>query len=136
MRADNSAHLRAAAARRREQTWQRARDALRQLEADGGPVTFDLVARAAGVSRAWLYTEPTIRDTIQRLRSAHRPSTNSAVPASQRVSDASLLRRLKAAHARNRELATEIHQLREQLACAHGQLRATRLTAPATSASN
>jgi hypothetical protein len=135
MRADNSAHLRAAAARRREQTLQRARDTLRQLEADGGTITFDLVARAAGVSRAWLYTEPTIRDTIQRLRAAHRPTTNSAVPASQRASDAGLLRRLEAAHARNRELGTEIRQLREQLARAHGQLRATRLTAPAASAS-
>lgn len=130
MRADNSAHLHAAAARRREQTLQRARDALRQLEADGGPITFDLVAHTAGVSRAWLYTEPTIRDAIQRLRAAHRPTT-SAVPASQRASDASLLRRLEAAHTRNRELATEIRQLREQLARAHGQLREARLTSPA-----
>lgn len=128
MPADNSAHLRAAAARRREQTLQRARDALRQLEADGDPVTFDLVARTASVSRAWLYTEPAIRDAIHRLRDAHRPTSNSAVPASQRASDASLLRRLEAAHARNRELATEIRQLREQLARAHGQLRAARLT--------
>ena len=86
MRADNSAHLHAAAARRREQTLQRARDALRQLEAAGGPVTFDLVARTAGVSRAWLYTEPTIRDAVQRLRAAHRPTTNSVIPASQHPS--------------------------------------------------
>jgi hypothetical protein len=139
MRPDNSAHLHAAAARRRELTLQRAGDALRQLENDGSPVTFDLVARTAGVNRAWLYTEPDIRDAIQRLRAAHRPSTNSAVPASQRTSDASLLRRLEAAHTRNRELATEIRQLREQLARAHGQLRATRLTttaAPVTETSN
>ncbi|MFC4943504.1 DUF6262 family protein [Pseudonocardia sp. GCM10023141] len=136
MRADNSAHLHASAARRREQTLQRARDALHQLENDGGPVTFDLVARTAGVSRSWLYTEPSIWDAIQRLRAAHRPSTNNAVPASQRASDASLLRRLEAAHTRNRELAAEIRQLREQLARAHGQLRATRLTAPAASASD
>jgi integrase len=124
----NSAHLHTAAARRRERTLQRARDGLRQLEADGGPITFDLVARTAGVSRAWLYTEPAIRDAIPRLRAAHRPTTSSAVPASQRASDASLLRRLEAAHARNRELDTEIRQLREQLARAHGQLRAARLT--------
>jgi hypothetical protein len=136
MRADNSVHLRAAAARRREQTLQRARDALRRLEADGGPVTFDLVARTAGVSRAWLYTAPAIRDAVQRLRAAHRPTTNSPVPASQRASDASLLRRLEAAHVRNRELATEIRRLREQLARAHGQLRAVRLTSAAAPAPN
>lgn len=128
MTADNTAHLRAAARRRREQTLQRARDALRQLESDGGRVTFDLVARTAGVSRAWLYNEPSIRDAVQQLRAAHRSSTSSAVPASQRTTEAGLLTRLEAAHTRNRELVTEIHQLREQLARAHGQLRAARLT--------
>jgi hypothetical protein len=133
MPADNSAHLRAAAQRHREQTLQRARDALRQLEAGGRPVTFELVARAAGVSRAWLYSQPDIRQAVQQLRAAHRPSTSGPVPASQRASDASLLRRLEAAHTRNRELATEIRQLREQLARAHGQLRAARLmSAPPT----
>lgn len=34
-----------------------------QLETDGGPVPFDLVART-GVSRAWLYNEPAIRDAV------------------------------------------------------------------------
>ena len=71
MPADNSAHLRAAAQRSR-QTLQRARDALRQLEAGGRPVTFELVARAAGVSRAWLYSQPDIRQAVQQLRAAHR----------------------------------------------------------------
>jgi hypothetical protein len=40
-----------AATHRREQTLQRTRDAPRQLESNGGPVAFDLVARTAGVSR-------------------------------------------------------------------------------------
>jgi hypothetical protein len=134
MPADNSAHLRDAARRRREQTLQRARDALRQLEADGAPVTFELVARTAGVSRAWLYSDPEIREAVQHLRAAQRHTT-ATVPASQRATETSLLRRLEAAHVRNRELAAEIRQLREQLARAHGQLRAARLTsAPPTGA--
>ena len=127
MPADNSAHLRAAAERRREQTLQRARDALRKLEAAGEPITFDLVARTAAVSRAWLYNEPDIRRAIEKLRAQHRATTSSPVPASQRASDATLLARLEAAHARNRELAGEVRQLREQLAHAYGHLRAARL---------
>ena len=136
MPADNSDLLRAAAQRRREQTLQRARDTLRQLEAAGEPITFDLVARTAKVSRAWLYNEPDIRQTIEQLRAQHRAATTSpaAVPASQRASDPSLLVRLEAAHARNRELAAEVRQLREQLARAHGQLRAARLTPPSNAA--
>ena len=127
MPADNRAHLQAAAALRREQTLQRARDALRKLEAVGESVTFDLVARTAAVSRAWLYGEPDIRQAIEKLRDQHRATTSAPVPASQRSSDASLLARLEAAHARNRELAADVRQLREQLARAHGELRAARL---------
>src|SRR3954454_4386010 len=137
MPADNGTHLRAAAQRRRAQTLQRARDALRQLEAAGEPITFDLVARTAQVSRAWLYSEPDIRQAIEQLRTQHRATTSAPVQASQRASDASLLARLQAAHARNRELASEVRQLREQLARAHGQLRAARLlSAPPSSAAD
>jgi hypothetical protein len=79
------------------------------------------------VSRAWLYNQPDIRQAVQRLRAAHRPTNGDPVPGSQRASNASLLRRLEAAHARNRELAAQIRELRDQLARAHGQLRAARL---------
>lgn len=41
----------------------------------------------------------------------------------------------RAAHARNRELTTEIRQLREQFARAHGELRTARLTSPAAAVS-
>ena len=46
------------------------------------------------------------------------------MPARHRSSDASLLRRLEAATARNRELAQDNQRLRHQLAQALGQLRA------------
>ena len=43
--------------------------------------------------------------------------------------------RLLCAHAGNRELTTEIRQLREQFARAHGELRTARLTSPAAAVS-
>ena len=46
------------------------------------------------------------------------------MPARHRSSDASLLRRLEATTARNRELAQDNQRLRHQLAQAPGQLRA------------
>src|SRR5436190_19199722 len=98
MPADNSRHLRAAARRRSEQTHKRAVKALRHLHGDGTPITFDAVARAAGVSRSWLYANTDIRDEIERLRRLRQPATGRAsVPHRQRASDASLLRRLEAA---------------------------------------
>jgi hypothetical protein len=125
MRADNTRHIVQAARRRRELTRAKAIQALRTLDTAGEPVTFETVARAAGVSRSWLYAQPDIRTEIDRLRTASRRAPAPSVPARQRASDASLLRRLEAATQRNRNLAEENRTLREQLAQALGQQRAT-----------
>lgn len=126
MPADNTAHLVTAAQRRHELTRSKAIQALHELDHAGSPVTFETVARRAGVSRSWLYTQPDLRSEIQRLRQAARRAPENSVPASQRASDASLLRRLEAANQRNRQLTDENQQLRRQLARALGDQRATR----------
>ncbi|WP_268252716.1 DUF6262 family protein [Streptomyces alanosinicus] len=46
--------------------------ALRTLDAAGKPVTFETVAKQAGVSRSGLYAQPDVRAEIERLRAAHR----------------------------------------------------------------
>ena len=74
MRADNSRHVIAAARRRAEQTRQRAVAALRRMDDAGQPITFDAVAREAGVSRSWLYAQDDLRAEIERLRQRH-PAT-------------------------------------------------------------
>jgi hypothetical protein len=124
MRADNTIHLTTAARRRHELTRSRAIRALRKLDASGGAVTFESVAKSAGVSRSWLYTQPDIRADIERLRSLHQRTPAQAVPARQRTTDPSLRQRLEIANARNRELAEDNQQLRRQLAQALGELRA------------
>ena len=96
MRADNSAHIIAAARRRSDDARRRAVTALRRLDADGQPVTFSTVASAAGVSRSWLYAQDDLREQIGRLRTRqqHAPSSP-PVPDWQRATPASLLRRLE-----------------------------------------
>lgn len=117
--------LAAVAHRRRADTRQRAAAALQRFAAAGTPVTFEAVAAEASVSRAWLYNEVDVRDEIFRLRSTHRRlSPAQPVPKRQRASDASLAVRLQTALARNWRLAAEVAELREQLAAAHGHLRA------------
>jgi hypothetical protein len=125
MRADNTRHIIAAARQRHELTRAKAIQALRTLDAEGRPVTFEAVAQAADVSRSWLYAQPDIRAEIERLRAAHRRAPTTPVPARQRSSDASLLRRLEAATERIRQLSKENRKLREQLAHALGEQRAT-----------
>jgi hypothetical protein len=132
MRADNSHHIVAAARNRHEYTRAKAIQALREIDAAGTAVTFDAIARTAGVSRSWLYSQQDLRAEIERLRAAGRRSRDSPIPARQRASDASLRQRLEAANERNRQLAEENRQLRQQLARALGDLRATRLQTPVT----
>ena len=120
MRADP---LSDAAARRHELTRSRAVQALRELDRSGVPVTFAGVARAAGISRSWLYTQSDISSQIRRLR---QETNGGGVPAAQRPTDGSLRARLTAALDRNKQLADENARLRRQLAHALGDQRSAR----------
>ncbi len=129
MRADNTAPLISAARKRHELTRSKAIRALRELERAGTPVTFETVARAAGVSRSWLYAQSDIRVEIERLRDTTQRAPSPPIPAAQRASDASLLRRLAEASQRNQQLAEENARLRRQLAHALGDQRSAAQTA-------
>src|SRR6266851_3090898 len=115
MRADNSRHLLAAARRRSEDARRRTVAALRRIDRADGPMSFDTVARQAGVSQSWLYTQPAIRAEIKRLRERRSPLPARPVPERQRISDASLRSRLAEANARVRELQAENQRLRTAL---------------------
>ncbi|MGC8626530.1 MAG: DUF6262 family protein, partial [Acidimicrobiales bacterium] len=61
MRADNSHHVIAAARRHSQEAQQRAAAALQRMGTVGLRVGFDTLAKEAGVSRSWLYTQPQLR---------------------------------------------------------------------------
>jgi hypothetical protein len=128
MRADNTAHLKSAAAARHERTRQRAMDALDQLESTGAAVTVAGLARSARVARSWLYTQPDLLDRIN----TQPPSTRAAADSRTRASEESWQRRIELAHQRIKELTEENQQLRTQLAIAHGQRRAGRIAVSRT----
>jgi hypothetical protein len=125
MRADNSHHVIAAARQRSQQAQQRAAAALRRLGSPGRAVSSDAVAKEAGVSRSWLYTQTHLRAEIDRLRQRQRSSPGRIVPDRQRASGPSLRARLSAAHERIRELQAENRRLRTALAEAIGANRAS-----------
>jgi hypothetical protein len=116
MRSDNSAHLLTAVRKRSSQTRTRAEAAITRITKNGAPVTFDSVAREAGVSRSWLYAQPDLRTEIDRLRQRTPAKTAPAPPPPpQHASDASLLRRLEAATDRIRRLEQENRDLKAAL---------------------
>lgn len=112
-----------AAAARHERAVTRAEEALRALDREGAGISFQEVARRAGVSRQWLYTQPALRQEIERLRD-RGPAPSGGVPARQRASEASLRQRVESLRAENQRLREENASLKQELAIAYGQQRA------------
>lgn len=126
MPVEGSGHLAAAARRRHELARSKTIRTLREVEQSGAPASFEGIARLAGVSRAFLYTQPDLRAEVERLRDATRRAPAPGIPANQRTSDASLLARLQTATDRVNRLAEENDRLRRRLAHALGDQRAGR----------
>jgi hypothetical protein len=112
----------AATARRTLDAEQRVRGALRELDREGGSVTFSSVAARARVSRAFLYQHAALRAEIDVLRNA-QVDAPAPLAVRHRASDASLRTRLRAALDDNQRQRLELAGLREELAIAHGRVR-------------
>ena len=114
--------LNQAAAARHQRTVERAERALRELDAEGAAISFQSVARHAGVSRQWLYTQPALRQEIEALRD-RRPARTDSIPTRQRASEASLRQRVDSLRTENQRLREENQSLKAELAVAYGQRR-------------
>ncbi len=111
--------LQAAAQRKHAAAVERATVALSALAAEGATITFQQVARRAGVSRQWLYGQPLLRAKIEELR--QRPA--SGVPAPERSSEAWLHQRLRTTLDENQALREQNQALKHELALAYGARR-------------
>ena len=116
MRAESTGPLAQANRARHAAAVQRATQALRRLDRAGAEITFTAVAKAAGVSRNWLYRQPALRSQIERLRTNTRPRQRRQVPAAQRASNESLRQRIDALREQAARLDRENQALRDQLA--------------------
>jgi hypothetical protein len=112
-RADNSAFLAQANARRHQAALTAARHAIQQLQREGKPISYAAVAHAAGVSRTWLYRDDQIKDLISRLRHAEPPPARLTA---QRASTDALRQRLDTARAEITRLRAENRSLRDHIA--------------------
>ena len=113
-RADNSAFLAQANARRHQAALSAAHHAIQQLQRQRRAVNFSTVAQSAGVSRAWLYRQDQIRDLISRQQATKPPAARRVT--AQRATADSLRQRLDAARTQITRLRAENRTLRDQLA--------------------
>lgn len=127
--AERTERLASAARRRHEETFRKAAEAIQHLDAAGEAVNFAAVARAAGVSRAWLYNDEVVRAEIAQLR--ERTTGAAPVrPSAERATDRSLHQLVTALRTHEAELRRENQLLREALARKFGEERAAQLIAP------
>ena len=120
---ERTERLRQAAAARHDATLARATAAIHALGRTAGPIPFCGVARAAGVSRSWLYRQPDLRGQIEQLRQSPPPRPP-RVPPVPRASDESNRQKLRIYREELTRLQTENRDLREQLARRLGAERA------------
>jgi hypothetical protein len=106
--ADNSHHLAAVTARRSAEARRRAENALLALRGSGQLASVSQLAKDAGVSRSWLYTQPDLIAGLRQL--AGQAPTPRSAPASEQ----SLRVRLSAVQARNQRLQQQVNALTEQ----------------------
>jgi TolA-binding protein len=111
---EGSEHLARLARSRKASAMARATAALRRMEREGEPISFVAVAKAASVSRNWLYHHPELRAEIERLR-ASQPRAR-RVPTAQRASIESLRHRIEALREEAARLRRQNQLLRDQLA--------------------
>ena len=122
MPADLAHHLADHARSRHRRTLERAETALTEMADAGEPIIPAKLAARAGVSRSWIYSQPTLRDQIRQVQ-RHQADSTANRQAVTRASDESLRHRLAAAHERIAELRRDNQELRNALAHAHSQLR-------------
>jgi len=121
--ADNTAALAHAARRRAEQARARAEHALETAARTGNPVTVAGLAKVAGVSRSWLYTQTDLLTAIHQTQQ-RQPATDRS--GAQPASVTSLRHRLDTALTRIKQLRADNTDLTRQLETAHGEIRRLR----------
>ncbi|MFI1865501.1 DUF6262 family protein [Streptomyces jumonjinensis] len=121
--ADNARFLVEASKTRSRLARERAEEAVKTAARRSERPTIVGIAKAAGVSRSWLYTQTDLITAVnqlrQRLPAPHRGTRHPA-------SDASLQRRLETALERNRQLRDQVTDLTRKLEIAHGEIRRLR----------
>lgn len=118
--ADNTRFVIAAAHDRSRRARERAERALAVAQRSPTRPAVADIARAARVSRSWLYTQT---DLMAALRELQATTTAAARSGERSATTESLRQRLDAAHTRNKKLREINTELTRLLEIAHGEIR-------------
>ncbi len=130
MKTDNSNHLREAARRKHEECLSRVNAAIREADRLRQPVTVQGVAKAAGVSPSWIYTQPAIYEAVRSRRSEADHRSTTRIPGAEGSGRASQQKRIELLVSRLKQTTEDNQRLRSELAVVHAELRRMRQLQP------
>jgi hypothetical protein len=116
----NTSGLAVHAKLRAEHKQQQVDQAIGKLLRENKPINFNAVATAAGVTKAYLYNHPELRDRIETLRASQMTHITPRRTLSERT-EGSREVLLVAKDRRIKELEAENRQLKEELKVARGK---------------
>jgi Family of unknown function (DUF6262) len=115
----NTDGIKAAAEHKRQEAISRTEAGIKQLVKEKRPVNFETVSEASGVTRAWLYKQPDLRDRIETLRAQQLPKKE--LPPALRASDKSKDTLIAELRKQNKELRAKLQEQSRELEIAYGQ---------------
>ena len=115
----NVSGLRHNAQKKRQEAFEKVEQGIQKLIKEQQVINFNTVAKASGVSKAWLYKESEIKSRIEHLREKH--SKGKKTPPKQRASDASKNAIINTLKARVKKAEGENRELKKQIEVAYGR---------------
>ncbi|MEH2325885.1 MAG: DUF6262 family protein [Nostoc sp.] len=112
--------LRGNAQRKRQEAFEKVEQGIQKLIKEQQVINFNTVAKASGLSKAWLYKESEIKARIEHLRQTH--SSSEKVPPKQRISDASKDVIIKTLKEKIKRVEAENRGLRDQHEAIYGRI--------------
>ncbi len=115
---DKQRGLRESWKHRKSEALRKASDAIKELEAANKAITFSSVSAKSGVSRSFLYDEPSIREAIEKSREAsvnleiNRRAKYDKTAQSKDVIIQAKNKRIRKLESENEELRAEVQRLR------------------------
>ncbi|WP_249870732.1 DUF6262 family protein [Oceanobacillus saliphilus] len=122
----NTAGVKEYAQKKRQVSYDKAKQALKELTSNNKPINFNKVAKLAGVSKTYLYKNQEIRSEIEACRERQNQVTN-IKSLKNHMSDQSKDAKMEVLYDRIKELEKDNKELKEELKKLYGQIYSSKI---------
>lgn len=107
-----------AAKKKREETLNKVLDALKIMQEESLSINFNSVSNFTGVTKAWLYKQPDIKELILKTRG----TSNNILMKEQAIQLSLKNKQIDILTKQNKQLRLQINELRQQLEVSYAEL--------------